>query len=68
MKFAAVAVTVVGTSVTLAVVDLLGGGSAGMERIRDIGVSAPTLAFFMALLMGLGAAVVTLRDWLRLRR
>ena len=53
---------------TLAAVDLLGGGSAGMERIRDIGVSAPALAFFMALLMGVGAAIVTLRDWLRLRR
>lgn len=68
VKFTAVAVTVVGSSVTLAAVDLLGGGSAGMERIRDIGVSAPALAFFMALLMGVGAAIVTLRDWLRLRR
>ncbi len=52
----------------LAVLDVLGGGSAGQFRLSDVGV--PTASFVLAVFgwMMLGALVVVLRDAWRLRR
>ena len=63
---AAAAVAV--TAVTLGVLDAVGGGSLGADRLADIG--APALRLVLALLasMGVGAALALARDWWRLRR
>lgn len=66
---AAVAASAVAVSaVTLGVLDVVGGGSLGADRLADIG--APGLRLVLALLasMGVGALLVLARDWWRLRR
>jgi len=65
----AVAVTACAvTALTLAVLDLVAGGSAGQFRLSAVG--APTGRLFLALLLELsaGALVVVVRDAWRLRR
>ena len=56
------------TALTLAVLDLVAGGSAGQFRLSAVG--APTGRLFLALLLelGIGALVVVVRDAWRLRR
>jgi len=56
------------TALTLALLDLVAGGSAGQFRLSAVG--APTGRLFLALLveLGVGALVVVLRDAWRLRR
>jgi len=56
------------TALTLAVLDLVAGGSAGQFRLSAVG--APTGRLFLALLLELsaGALVVVVRDAWRLRR
>lgn len=56
------------TSLVLAALDVLGGGSAGQFRLSDVGV--PTGAFVLAVFgwMMLGAVGVVARDAWRLRR
>lgn len=67
-KASAVAAAVAVTAVTLGVLDAVGGGSLGTDRLADIG--APGLRLVLALLasMGVGALLVLARDWWRLRR
>ena len=56
------------TALTLAVLDVVAGGSAGQFRLSAVG--APTGRLFLALLveLGIGALVVVVRDAWRLRR
>ena len=56
------------TALTLAVLDLVAGGSAGQFRLSAVG--APTGRLFLALLveLAIGAMVVVVRDAWRLRR
>ena len=55
-------------ALTLTVLDLVAGGSAGQFRLSAVG--APTGRLFLALLLelGIGALVVVVRDAWRLRR
>lgn len=66
-------VRVVGASVlvaalAVALLDALAGGSLGGQRLADLGAPALTLMWVLVLELGLGAALVLVRDWWVLRR
>ncbi len=67
-KLAVVLTSVGVTALVVGLVDVLGGGSLGAGRLADVGAPAPMLVLFLALEMGLGAFVVTAREWWLLRR
>lgn len=65
----AVTTTAVAVAVcVLVLLDVLGGGSLGAARMASIGAPGPALGLALAAEMGLGAAIVVLRDWWLLRR
>ncbi|WP_157606337.1 DUF6350 family protein [Phycicoccus sp. Soil802] len=65
--------TVAGTAVVVAagavgLLDVLGGGSLGMARLRDIGAPAGAMTLALLVELGLGAALVLAWDRWKLRR
>jgi hypothetical protein len=67
-KAAVVAVAVVVTAVTLGLLDAVGGGSLGADRLADIGAPALRMVLALIVTLGIGAAAMLARDWWRLRR
>ncbi len=67
-KVRVVAAAVVIAALGTALLDGIGGGSLGGARLSDLGVPAVRLAWVLVLELGLGAAVVLVRDWWQLRR
>jgi hypothetical protein len=66
-------VTVVGTTVVVAagavgLLDVLGGGSLGTQRLSDIGAPAGAMTLALLVELGLGAALVLVWDRWKLRR
>lgn len=68
VKLLGAATTVALSAALLAALDILGGGSLGQGKLRDIGTSAPWLAIALGGLMLVGAGLTVARDWWRLRR
>jgi hypothetical protein len=65
--------TVVGTAVVVAagavgLLDVLGGGSLGTQRLSDIGAPAGAMTLALLVELGLGAALVLVWDRWKLRR
>ena len=65
--------TVVGAAVVLAagaigLLDVLGGGSLGTQRLSDIGAPAGAMTLALLVELGLGAALVLVWDRWKLRR
>ena len=67
-KASAVASAVGVAAVTLGLLDALGGGSLGADRLADIGAPALRMVLALIVTLGIGAAVMLARDWWRLRR
>lgn len=67
-KLASVAATVCLAAAFTALLDGLAGGSLGDGRLASLGPSAGALFVSLCIALGLGAFVVTARDWWRLRR
>lgn len=67
-KASAVASAVGVAAVTLGLLDALGGGSLGADRLADIGAPALRMVLALIVTLGIGAAVMLARAWWRLRR
>lgn len=67
-KLSASAWAVTLAAALLALLDAVGGGSLGADRLADIGAPAPALFGVLLIELGLGALAVIARDWWRLRR
>ena len=67
-KIAATAVATALAAVVLGVLDGLGGGALGAQRLSDVGAPAVATTIVLLVELGAGAAVVLVRDWWALRR